>query len=274
MKDMHFITIRLLRVIALLSAAALLVQCSMPSRQAWQYIQTNGLLTYWRYEARHHSSPPFGTSRTTQQYASSRGYSSGHRTLRPTSTWSGFWGSGMPNRIPYRSSYSSSSTYNRYYSTTPSFSSPSSARRSTPPRVASSSDSRDSTPPRVRLPMEEPSTQVTASSPPQNQPAGTESAPKTGGSTPPKALPSQAELPYGTPIPGRPNMVNSPYAGKTQLVDVSGMGPGQTVKCPYTGKLFKVPAAQQAENNVENRLESRLEAPKLSAEPPARESKP
>ena len=55
---------------------------------------------------------------------------------------------------------------------------------------------------------------------------------------------------------GRVNMVNSPYAGKTQLVDVSGMSAGQTVKCPYTGKLFKVPAAQQAQNKVESKTEA------------------
>ncbi|MCB1279835.1 hypothetical protein [Prosthecobacter sp.] len=70
-----------------------------------------------------------------------------------------------------------------------------------------------------------------------------------------------ANLPYGTPVPGRMNMVNSPYAGKTQLVDVSGMSAGQTVKCPYTGKLFKVPPTQQASNKTEQRQESKPEAP-------------
>jgi hypothetical protein len=70
------------------------------------------------------------------------------------------------------------------------------------------------------------------------------------------------------------NMVNSPFAGKTQLVDVSGMSSGQTVKCPYTGKLFKVPPTQQATNNLEARLESKAEAPKPSEEPKAGDKKP
>ncbi|MBL9117619.1 MAG: hypothetical protein JNJ83_21615 [Verrucomicrobiaceae bacterium] len=62
-------------------------------------------------------------------------------------------------------------------------------------------------------------------------------------------MPSVEDLPEGTPLPGRPGLVNSPFAGKHQIVDVSGLKPGQEVKCPYSGKLFRVPqnvAAQQA----------------------------
>jgi len=58
--------------------------------------------------------------------------------------------------------------------------------------------------------------------------------------TPPPA-PAQAELPFGVAIPGRPGFVNSPYAAKHQLVDVTGLPTGMEVKCPYTGKLFRVP---------------------------------
>ena len=67
-----------------------------------------------------------------------------------------------------------------------------------------------------------------------------------------KPAPSVEDLPFGTVVPGRVNMVNSPFAGKTQLVDVSGMSAGQTVKCPYTGKLFKVPPTLQAQNKAES----------------------
>jgi len=50
-----------------------------------------------------------------------------------------------------------------------------------------------------------------------------------------------AELPMGVAIPGRPGFVNSPFAAKHQLVDVTGLPTGMEVKCPYTGKLFRVP---------------------------------
>jgi hypothetical protein len=42
--------------------------------------------------------------------------------------------------------------------------------------------------------------------------------------------------------------VNSPYAGTYQLVDVTGLSPGQEVKCPYSGKAFRVPGPEQAKN--------------------------
>jgi len=54
------------------------------------------------------------------------------------------------------------------------------------------------------------------------------------------------ELPYGNPVTGRPGLVNSPYAGKMQLVDVTGLKPGTEVKCPYSGKLFRVPPGATA----------------------------
>lgn len=46
----------------------------------------------------------------------------------------------------------------------------------------------------------------------------------------------------GTVVPGRPGFVRSPFAKESQLVDVTGLEPGQEVRCPYSGKLFKVPA--------------------------------
>jgi hypothetical protein len=49
------------------------------------------------------------------------------------------------------------------------------------------------------------------------------------------------EIPFGAAIAGRPGFVNSPFAAKHQLVDVTGLPTGMEVKCPYTGKLFRVP---------------------------------
>ncbi len=59
------------------------------------------------------------------------------------------------------------------------------------------------------------------------------------------------EIPYGTAIPGRPGFVNSPYAAKHQLVDVTGLPSGMEVKCPYTGKLFRVPMKDVASGKPE-----------------------
>lgn len=253
-----------------LAASALLVQCSMPSRQAWQYIQTNGLLNYWGYSAQK-SSPPFrlGASGGTQRYAAtSRSYSI------PRTTASSPWR--YPSTQPY---YPSRYLPQRYFSSTPPSRSGSVVPRSTSgsassSRPSSSERTRGSSPPPQKIPLEAPSStpQIVTSNPPKPPPsAATES--NAGAAVKPAAKPA-ADLPYGTIVPGRANMVNSPYAGKTQLVDVSGMGPGQTVKCPYTGKLFKVPPAAQAENKAAPRQEAKLESPNLSSEPKKDDKQP
>lgn len=72
-------------------------------------------------------------------------------------------------------------------------------------------------------------------------------APSVASVTPPKA--ESQDIPYGVVIPGRPGFVNSPYAAKHQLVDVTGLPAGMEVKCPYTGKLFRVPPQDQAKRN-------------------------
>lgn len=58
---------------------------------------------------------------------------------------------------------------------------------------------------------------------------------------PPSPVAPENDIPYGIAVPDRPGLVNSPYAGKYQLVDVTGLKVGQEVKCPYSGKLFRVP---------------------------------
>jgi len=75
---------------------------------------------------------------------------------------------------------------------------------------------------------------------PPPQPQAKPTPPPVVQQTPPPA-PAQAELPFGVAIPGRAGFVNSPYAAKHQLVDVTGLPTGMEVKCPYTGKLFRVP---------------------------------
>lgn len=230
----------------------------MPSKEAWNYIQTNGLLTYWG-SSQQRQSPPFRTG-GNQNYAA---YPQ-RRTTPSGALYSNL--SGLPPRVPYAaapSGYAPNSYFN-----TPASSAESDRPRYVPrPRSSSNLGERS---PSVKMPVEEPSAAPKVAS----NPAPANSTPKTTGTSPAPAAPSTADLPYGTAIPGRVNMVNSPFAGKTQLVDVSGMSAGQTVKCPYTGKLFKVPSAQQATNNVEPRQEAKVEAPQLTDEPKTGDKKP
>jgi hypothetical protein len=78
-----------------------------------------------------------------------------------------------------------------------------------------------------------------------DRPKTSTSSPSSSTAQAPAKKPAEA-LPYGSPVSGRPGMVTSPFAQKQQLVDVTGMAPGDTVKDPYSGKLFRVPPTQQA----------------------------
>ncbi len=50
-----------------------------------------------------------------------------------------------------------------------------------------------------------------------------------------------AQLPFGIPVMGRKGYVRSPYAGDQGMVDVNDIPAGAKVKCPFTGKVFRVP---------------------------------
>jgi hypothetical protein len=51
----------------------------------------------------------------------------------------------------------------------------------------------------------------------------------------------KADLPHGTPVPGKPWLVTSPFAPDSGYVDVTGFPPGRAVEDPYTGKIFLTP---------------------------------
>ena len=51
----------------------------------------------------------------------------------------------------------------------------------------------------------------------------------------------KTDLLYGTPVPGKPGFVTSPFAPDKGYVDVTGFPPGAQVEDPYTGKIFLTP---------------------------------
>jgi hypothetical protein len=51
----------------------------------------------------------------------------------------------------------------------------------------------------------------------------------------------KTDLPYGTPVPGKPGLVSSPFGSDSGYVDVTGFPPGTAVEDPYTGKIFLTP---------------------------------
>jgi hypothetical protein len=254
MKATRCTTAFAVRLLAMLSPVVLLVQCSMPPQQAWSYIKSNGLLPYLNQRP----SPPFRTGGTYAQR-----YTYPQRRPSPVASWFSNWSSGMPSNIRYSNTGSSSYASNSYI--TPRRSGSSSARNVPRSKPSRQSEDRSSG---VKIPLDEPSPAPRIA----NNPAPTNTAPQTNNT--PATSSAADNLPYGTPVPGRINMVNSPHAGKTQLVDVSGMSAGQTVKCPYTGKMFKVPPTQQAANRVEPRLESKADASKSGSESKAGDKKP
>jgi hypothetical protein len=48
----------------------------------------------------------------------------------------------------------------------------------------------------------------------------------------------KADLPYATPVPGKPGLVTSPFVPDAGYVQVIGFPPGSPVEDPYTGKIF------------------------------------
>lgn len=51
----------------------------------------------------------------------------------------------------------------------------------------------------------------------------------------------KSDMQYGTPVPGKPGFVTSPFAPDGGYIDVRGFEPGTQVKDPYTGKMFLTP---------------------------------
>ena len=227
----------------------MLASCAVPPREAWQEIQSRGLITYYMGKP----SRPLGSSASSPTLA--------HSTT-PVLTPSGIVGPDRPATPPPAMLNASSMPVAQAVPDLPGY-----VRTpfTNPPRlvdvrgmsagskvvcpytqrpflvpgsVTASSSNLAANRPKAPAAPERPRTSpVPANS---NVAAMTTPAPSTPSVAPTTPAPS-AELPYGSPIAGRPGFVNSPFAAKHQLVDVTGLPVGMEVKCPYTGKLFRVP---------------------------------
>jgi hypothetical protein len=241
-------------------AASLLASCAVPPRQAWQQIQTKGLISYCLDK----DNAPLGSSTSSQVLAQKTPV-----TQTPTTATIGPERPSTPppamlnaSTMPIAQTVPDLPGYVRTPFTNPprlvdvrgmsagskvvcpytqrpflvpgSVTATSSNIASTP---APNRSKPSAAPERPRTAPVAPNSNVAAMN---NATPSAPSAPSTPAATTPATSPV-VELPYGAPIAGRPGFVNSPFAAKHQLVDVTGLPVGMEVKCPYTGKLFRVP---------------------------------
>lgn len=236
------------RLLTMIVVAGALASCKLPPRYAMLEIQSKGLFTYLGTD---YSRGYYGNG----AYASSAPFQTHQPYAEPRAV----------RQIPYRSTYHTNRNLKADYDQVPyrprtvtrssqSYSAPSRARRSSPV-IVDEGPTPAPTPARNR---------PSVNSVPDNVVAETQ---KTNTVTPaPAPVPAVEEnLPFGTPVAGRPGMVVSPYTdpSKKQLVDVTGLPAGEKVKDPYSGKLFRVPPTSQADNKV------KTTAPEAPAKPEA-----
>lgn len=247
------ISSRLRAVLAAFTTAILLPSCALPAGDAWRVIKHDGFLTYLAFELGQQKTPPSLSA-----------------PARPASLAS------QPQiGVPWRT------TPNRYLDTNPHkpvveapkatkpaspalAAAPKPVLRPQPPKpaVRAPAQQKSATPPdtaEALKPASQNKVEPKVATAPPAPAAPTTTAPGPGKAKSPSPAPPSTspipstpvvakvdELPYGDIIAGRPGFVHSPYAMKNQIVDVTGLRTGQEVKCPFTGKLFRVPPGEQA----------------------------
>lgn len=252
------------------SVGLLLASCALPPQQAWRVIKKEGLIPYIAMEINHRQAPP------SSRYIGS-GSVAQTPVARPADQSKAVSAPVTPPPSPVLVNRSAASTTvvaaptsgrplkpqarsaAEALAATPKPVAPAPAKKpaetvvKAPPTIAKKIDQKPAA--QVPAPAKKPDTKPEVATKPT--PAPKPSAPpvenKPAASAPAKPSVAAAptvtksdDLPYGSPVTGRPGLVNSPYAGKMQLVDVTGLKPGQEVKCPYSGKLFRVPPGATA----------------------------
>jgi hypothetical protein len=250
-------------------AAVLLSSCKMPPREAWHQIQTQGLVRYLGAEPmnRHLASDSRIEAGSTD-YLAGYGWVEGDDLSSAPGAGAGQWDFHVsPEMSPFASTESALYTVRqvpgrkghvyapdgshrvvdvRLYAAGQEVRCPHSGRTfrvpvfaDQPMVVADSSRGVE----RQRLTIEPRKHPLRPQQTVQVRPQpSVKELPKTKPQASPKPQASRPDGLMAKRVSGKPNLVYSPYATRQQIVDVTGLKAGAKARCPYTNRVFVVPA--------------------------------